>query len=129
MVSHFLCHFGYGRSRRTWKPNVQSKRIFSFGLDRYIRMNITMHALRCIDKAGGLDEYLLTTPEHKLDNDIARQWRGAIATVYAKLYNTEFATLTVKPEFQGKVPRHIQAMQRGMTLEEFKELEAQNALQ
>lgn len=90
-------------------------------------MNLTMHALRCIDKAGGLDEYLLTTPEHKLDNEQARLWRSAIATVYAKLYNMEFATLTVKPGCEGQVPRHILAQQRGMTLKDLKALESQDS--
>lgn len=86
-----------------------------------------MHALRCIDKAGGLDEYLLTTPEHKLDNDLARQWRTKIAAVYHKLYNLDVATLAVKPGMEDQVPRHIQARQRGLTLEQFNALEGRNA--
>ena len=104
---------------------MQTKRIFSLGLDRYIRMSLTMHALRCIDKAGGLDEYLLTTPERKLDNDLAREWRTKIAAVYQKLYTMEVATLTVKPGMENQVPRHIQARQKGLTLEQLNELEAQ----
>ena len=119
--------FYFFRSRRTWKPNVQTKRIFSLGLDRYIRMSLTMHALRCIDKAGGLDEYLLTTPEHKLDNDLACEWRAKIAAVYQKLYSLEVATLNVKPGMESQVPRHLQARQRGLTLEQLKELEAHMA--
>nr|PNR60883.1 hypothetical protein PHYPA_003676 [Physcomitrium patens] len=118
---------GGNKSRRTWKPNVQTKRIFSLGLDRYIKMNITMHALRCIDKAGGLDEYLLTTPEHKLDNDLAREWRTRIAAVYNKLYTMEVAALTVKPGCEKKLPQHLQARSRGFTLEQLKALEARNS--
>lgn len=124
----YFVDFGFGfRSRRTWKPNVQTKRIFSLGLDRYIKMNITMHALRCIDKAGGLDEYLLTTPEHKLDNDLAREWRTRIAAVYNKLYTMEVAALTVKPGCEKKLPQHLQARSRGFTLEQLKALEARNS--
>lgn len=85
-----------------------------------------MHALRCIDKAGGLDEYLLTTPERKLDNELAREWRTKIAAVYHNLYSMEVATLTVKPGMENQVPRHIQARQRGLTLEQFNALEARN---
>ncbi|KAG0561719.1 hypothetical protein M758_9G138600 [Ceratodon purpureus] len=118
---------GGNKSRRTWKPNVQTKRIFSLGLDRYIKMSLTMHALRCIDKAGGIDEYLLTTPERKLDNDLAREWRTKIAAVYHKLYTMEVATMNVKPGMEDQVPRHLQARQRGFTLEQLNALEAQNA--
>ncbi|KAH9576920.1 hypothetical protein CY35_01G188300 [Sphagnum magellanicum] len=109
---------GGNKTRRTWKPNVQTKRIFSFGLDRHIRMNITMHALRCIDKAGGFDEYVLTTPDHKLDNDQVREWRSIIGTIYAKLYNVQVSTLTVKPGCEGQVPRHLQARLKGVRLED-----------
>ncbi|KAL2928179.1 54S ribosomal protein L24 mitochondrial [Bienertia sinuspersici] len=34
-------------------------------LDRHVRVHVTTPALRCIDKAGGIDEYLLKTPYHK----------------------------------------------------------------
>jgi len=86
-----------------------------------------MHALRCIDKAGGLDEYLLTTPEHKLDNDLARDWRRKIAAVYYNLYNTEIATLTVKPGMEDQLPRHLQARTRGLTLEQLNAWEGRGA--
>jgi len=90
-------------------------------------MSITMHALRCIDKAGGLDEYLLTTPEHKLDTELAREWRKKIAAVYYKLYNTEIAALTVKPGMEDQVPRHMQAKLRGFTLEQLNAIEGRSA--
>jgi hypothetical protein len=90
-------------------------------------MSLTMHALRCIDKAGGLDEYLLTTPERKLDNDLAREWRARIAAVYHKLYTMEVGALTVKPGMENQLPRHIQARQKGLTLEQLDALEAQYA--
>ncbi|KAG0480263.1 hypothetical protein HPP92_010845 [Vanilla planifolia] len=56
---------GGNKSRRSWKPNVQNKRLFSYIHDRHIRVKVTTHALRCIDKAGGIDEYLLNTPTTK----------------------------------------------------------------
>nr|GEW63146.1 hypothetical protein [Tanacetum cinerariifolium] len=42
-------------TRRNWKPNVQEQRLFSYILDRLIRVKVTTHAIRCIDKAGGID--------------------------------------------------------------------------
>ena len=31
--------------------------------------------MRCIDKAGGIDDYLLSTPSHELDSDVALKWK------------------------------------------------------
>lgn len=49
MTSSSLC-----RSRRRWLPNVQGKSLYSEILDRTINLKVTTHALRCIDKAGGV---------------------------------------------------------------------------
>jgi large subunit ribosomal protein L28 len=45
-------------TRRKFKPNVFLKRIYSETLDAMIRFHVTASALRSIDKAGGLDNYL-----------------------------------------------------------------------
>jgi large subunit ribosomal protein L28 len=50
---------GGNRTRRTWKPNAQTATLYSEVLDRKIRFRVTPAALRNIDKAGGLDAYLL----------------------------------------------------------------------
>ena len=63
------------KTRRMWKPNVQIKRLWSEALQEFIRFRITTHALRCVDKAGGLDSYILKTPPEKLNSttgEIAR---------------------------------------------------------
>lgn len=49
------------KTRRSWKPNVQRKRLWSETLAKWFRFNLTTHALKCVDKAGGLDSYLLKT--------------------------------------------------------------------
>ena len=54
------------KTRRHWKPNVHRKKLWSEGLQEAITFNVTTYALKCIDKAGGLDSYLLNTPESKL---------------------------------------------------------------
>eukprot|EP00298_Acanthocystis_sp_HF-20_P011648 c1949_g1_i1.p1 GENE.c1949_g1_i1~~c1949_g1_i1.p1 ORF type:complete len:140 (+),score=46.10 c1949_g1_i1:59-478(+) len=56
------------RTRRSWKPNVHSKNLWSDIYQKFLHFNVTTHALRCIDKAGGLDGYLLTTPDHVVGN-------------------------------------------------------------
>ncbi|CAM9554567.1 unnamed protein product [Heterosigma akashiwo] len=49
------------KTRRKWKPNAQNKRLWSDALDDWVRFKVSTHALRCIDKAGGLDNYLINT--------------------------------------------------------------------
>ena len=44
----------------------ERKRLYSEILDRMIPIQVTSHALRCIDKAGGLDNYVLNTRAEKM---------------------------------------------------------------
>jgi len=55
------------RSRRTWKPNVQQKFLWFAPLQKHLRLSVTTSALRTIDKAGGLESYLLASQPAKLD--------------------------------------------------------------
>lgn len=66
---------GGNRSRRTWKPNVQQKSMYSEILDRMVPLRVTTHAIRCINKVGGLDAYILNTPDSKMQSDIGAQLR------------------------------------------------------
>mmetsp|Transcript_28470 Transcript_28470/g.93013 ORF Transcript_28470/g.93013 Transcript_28470/m.93013 type:complete len:133 (-) Transcript_28470:96-494(-) len=61
---------GGNRTRRSWKPNVQRKRVFSETLG-FVKVPVTAHALRCIDRAGGLDDYLRSTSDAKLGPGVA----------------------------------------------------------
>ena len=49
------------RTSRTWKPNVFQKKFRSDVLDRTMKINVTTHTMRCIDKAGGFDAYIMNT--------------------------------------------------------------------
>jgi large subunit ribosomal protein L28 len=91
---------GGNRTRRTWKPNVQDKRLFSYVLDRHIRVKVTTHALRCIDKAGGIDEYLLRTPYQKMDTEIGLLWKAKIEKLYEELGTKEVVFFS--PEDEAK---------------------------
>lgn len=79
---------GGNKTRRNWKPNVQEKRLFSYILNRHIRVKITTYALRCIDKAGGIDEYLLKTPYHKMDTEMGLIWKSKIEKMYEEFGKT-----------------------------------------
>ncbi|KAI9369251.1 ribosomal L28 family-domain-containing protein [Aspergillus egyptiacus] len=48
-----------GKTRRLWKPNVRRKKLWSEALGQFLFIKVTRKALRTIQKAGGLDEYLL----------------------------------------------------------------------
>ncbi|OWM77269.1 54S ribosomal protein L24, mitochondrial [Punica granatum] len=91
---------GGNKSRRSWKPNVQEKRLFSYILDRHIRVKVTTHALRCIDKAGGIDEYLLKTPYHKMDTELGLYWKAKIEKLYEELGKMEVVFFS--PEDEAK---------------------------
>jgi large subunit ribosomal protein L28 len=54
--------FSMKSTKRTFKPNVFVKRVYSEILDEMIRFHVTTSALRSIDKMGGLDNYLLSSP-------------------------------------------------------------------
>nr|GMC71298.1 54S ribosomal protein L24, mitochondrial [Ipomoea batatas]GMC74965.1 54S ribosomal protein L24, mitochondrial [Ipomoea batatas] len=90
-------------TRRNWKPNVQGKRLFSYILDRFIRVKVTTHALRCIDKAGGLDEYLLKTPYHKMDAEFGLFWKAKVEKLYEELGEKKvFASLEDESKIKEK---------------------------
>lgn len=80
---------GGNKTRRNWKPNIQEKRLYSYVYDGFIRVKVTTHALRCIDKAGGIDEYLLKTPYNKLDNELGVLWKSKIVQKYEELGSTD----------------------------------------
>ena len=94
---NFFCNSG-DRSRRTWKPNVQEKRLFSYVLDRHIRVEVTTHTLRCLDKAGGIDEYLLKTPYHKMGTEMGLYWKSRIETMYEELGKREVVFFSPEDE-------------------------------
>lgn len=94
---------GGNKSRRTWKPNVQEKRLFSYILDRHIRVHVTTHAIRYIDKAGGIDEYLLKTPYHKMDTEMGLLWKAKMEKMYEELGRKEVAFFS--PEDEAKFER------------------------
>ncbi|XP_077240654.1 ribosomal L28 family [Tasmannia lanceolata] len=97
------------KTRRTWKPNVQEKRLFSYILDRHVRVKVTTHALRCIDKAGGIDEYLLKTPYHKMDTEMGLFWKAKIEKMYEELGMMEVGFFSQEEE--AKLEQGLKEMQ------------------
>ena len=60
------------RTRRRFLPNLQHTSLMSDSLGRMVRMRITPHAIRTVDRYGGLDAYLLATSDDKLSLNVRR---------------------------------------------------------
>ena len=69
------------RTRRIWKPNVQTKRVYSDVLGEWIKFKMTTHAMRCISKAGGIDNYLLSKKRKDQDSVIGEKVKNRILKV------------------------------------------------
>ena len=54
------------KSRRRFLPNLQEQSLLSDVLGTSIRVRLTTHALRTIEHNGGLDAFLLGTPNRSL---------------------------------------------------------------
>lgn len=77
---------------------MQEKRLFSYIHDRHIRVKVTTHALRCIDKAGGIDEYLLKTPYNKMQTELGVIWKARVEKMYAQLGQMEVGFFSPEEE-------------------------------
>ncbi len=66
-VSH-----AHNKTRRRFLPNVQRTSLLSETLGEMVRVRLSTGALRTIDHKGGLDAYLLNTPNRKLPTEALR---------------------------------------------------------
>ena len=70
------------KTRRRFLPNLQQTTLLSDALGRTVKLRLSVRALRSIEHNGGLDAYLLGTPDGKLSQEalrIKRQVRKATA--------------------------------------------------
>ncbi|KAF9648241.1 hypothetical protein BDM02DRAFT_3084105, partial [Thelephora ganbajun] len=61
--------FSKHKTKRTWLPNVQQKRLLSDALGESMKLKLTTRALKTIKKYGGLDNYLLNTKTNLLGQE------------------------------------------------------------
>ena len=66
------------KTRRRYLPNLQDTSLLSDVLGQMVRLRLTVHAIRTIEHNGGLDAFLLKTPDTKL-TDEARRLKRRIA--------------------------------------------------
>ena len=55
------------KSRRRFLPNLHQVSLVSEILSERIRMKVSTRGLRTIEKRGGIDNFLLSTPNSKLE--------------------------------------------------------------
>ncbi len=60
------------RTRRRYLPNLQQQRFYSETLGESIRLRVTAHALRTVEKRGGLDGFLLKARNTELSSELRR---------------------------------------------------------
>ena len=72
-VSH-----AHNKSRRRFLPNLQTTSLYSEALGRTVRLRIAANAIRTIEHKGGLDAYLLDTPNDKLPAEARRLKRRIV---------------------------------------------------
>jgi large subunit ribosomal protein L28 len=70
------------KTSRTFAPNLQRASLISDVLRRTVRLRVTTRALRSVQKHGGLDAYLLDTPDARLGPE-ALELKGRILRVLA----------------------------------------------
>ena len=60
------------KTRRRFLPNIQQTAMFSDALGRMVRLKLSTRAIRTIEHNGGLDAFLLSTPDRKLGLEAVR---------------------------------------------------------
>ena len=71
------------RTRRRFLPNLQQVSLVSDALGESVQVRVSTQAIRTIEKNGGIDAYLLSTPTAKLGKkarDIKRRIKNATAS-------------------------------------------------
>ena len=57
------------RTRRRFLPNLQQQSFFSDVLATSIQLRLTTNGIRTIEHNGGVDAFLLTTPDRRLPTE------------------------------------------------------------
>jgi large subunit ribosomal protein L28 len=82
MVGNNVSHAN-NKTKRTFRPNLQSVTLMSDTLGSKVRLRLTTHALRTIEHNGGLDSYLLSVGASKLTPEI-RKLKRQVSRAKAK---------------------------------------------
>ena len=65
LVGHHVSHAN-NKTKRIYRPNLQTISLSSDALGREFRLKISMNALRSVDRSGGLDAFLMKSRDEAL---------------------------------------------------------------
>ena len=71
------------KTKRRFLPNLQRGSMLSDALGHAVKLRVTTRAIRTIEHNGGLDAYLLGTPDAKLSSE-ARRLKRRVEAAQAK---------------------------------------------
>ncbi len=72
------------RTRRRFLPNLQETSLISEGLGVAVRMRLSTNGLRTVEHNGGLDAFLMSTPNAKLTDETRRLKRRLVKALANK---------------------------------------------
>jgi large subunit ribosomal protein L28 len=72
------------KTKRRFLPNLQVTSLLSDALNEMVKLRLTVNAIRTVEHNGGLDAYLLSTPDAKLPAG-ARRLKRRIEKAAARL--------------------------------------------
>jgi large subunit ribosomal protein L28 len=72
------------KTRRRFLPNLQVTSLISEGLGGAVRLRLSANGLRTVEHNGGLDAFLMSTPDTRLPADALRVKRRLKKALAAK---------------------------------------------
>ena len=94
------------RTKRSWKPNVQKKKLESEILGQDFKVNVTTKAYKVIQGTGGLDKFLIEKPYLIKDSRFGQETRQKILEQIRENQRAEIAkeTKELRRERKGALP-------------------------
>jgi large subunit ribosomal protein L28 len=71
LTGHHVSHAN-NKTKRVFRPNLQSVSLASDALGQNLRLRISMNALRSVDRSGGIDAFLLKARDTALSERALR---------------------------------------------------------
>ena len=71
MTGNNVSH-AHNKTKRRFLPNLQYTSLLSDALGEMVRLRVTPKAIRTVEQKGGLDAFLLATPNRKLPAEAIR---------------------------------------------------------
>jgi len=114
MFGHYETFSGK-KNKRRWNPNVHNKKYYSEVLGKTVQYKFTTHAMRCIDKAGGFDNYILNTKDSKLVSNAAIRLKSLMLQIKKKREAGKSEDLIKDEVYRPRKPHPHKAIVRTYT--------------